>query len=227
MVEAHETERAGLEILRHHLEKSGRKMEKSNDKSFDLMVDGEYAELKTTAHGWENFDFLSLTNNQMKAVHTGILKRIFLVLNVRNPEKAKIIEFRADDLSKVNPIEIVHYEWNKGSIQHLVNDIEARMTEADLINEFTATRHTPQGFALRVRRISWPLPSRPISRWHTVSVLPESTSASALMEQRRRLLDDSRYFAVCSECNERNPVGWMRGDGICQSCAERNHGVVH
>jgi len=33
-------------------------------------------------------------------------------------------------------------------------------------------------------------------------------------------------FRTCVDCGESNPPEWMMNDGICQGCAERNHGVV-
>jgi hypothetical protein len=41
------------------------------------------------------------------------------------------------------------------------------------------------------------------------------------------VLDDVRYFRVCQECEQRNSVGWMDDDRICQGCAASNHGVVY
>jgi hypothetical protein len=43
----------------------------------------------------------------------------------------------------------------------------------------------------------------------------------------QEILDNEQYFKVCQECGKRKPRGWMHNDGICQSCAENNHGVVY
>jgi len=113
-----EIERLGFEILKNWLSENGRKFEKSGDKTCDLIVDGEYAELKATEYGWDKFIFLSLTENQEAALG-GRLKKIFLVLNVNDIKQAKVIEIDADELKKCKRNKIIHYEWNKGSIAHL------------------------------------------------------------------------------------------------------------
>lgn len=41
------------------------------------------------------------------------------------------------------------------------------------------------------------------------------------------LLSNEQYFRICNECGERNPCGWMHSQLICQSWAERNHGVIY
>lgn len=101
------------------------------------------------------------------------------------------------------------------------------MTDKELLEEFTGVRSRPNGVALRVRLITWPHPHESRTCWHTVALLPTGTTPTELDAARRRLLDDPKYFRVCAECHERNPSGWMCDDAICQSCAERNHGVVY
>lgn len=47
------------------------------------------------------------------------------------------------------------------------------------------------------------------------------------IDSSQRVLETKRYFRVCKDCGERNPVGWMCTDmGVCHECAERNHGIV-
>lgn len=40
--------------------------------------------------------------------------------------------------------------------------------------------------------------------------------------QKRR-----KTFGCCDECGKTNPPEWMHGKGLCQSCAEKNHGIVY
>lgn len=101
------------------------------------------------------------------------------------------------------------------------------MNDKELMDEFTDVRSGANGIALRVLRITWPHPHEPKSQWYTVTTLPIGTSLSDLDNARRDLLANPEHFRVCTECNERNPVGWMNDDSICQGCAERNHGVVY
>ncbi len=115
---AQSIESRGLEFLKNWLVERGRKVEESTDKTFDLIVDGEYAELKAKGNKWDKFDFLSLTENQEAALG-GKLKKIFLVLNVNDIKEAKVIEIDAAELRDCKRKTIVHYEWNKGVIAHL------------------------------------------------------------------------------------------------------------
>ena len=101
------------------------------------------------------------------------------------------------------------------------------MTIRELVDEFTDARPTVSGIAIRVRRISWPLPYEPRSRWCRVKLLPADADETTVMDARRSVLLDARHFAVCGECRQRRPVGWMSDARLCQSCAERNHGVVY
>jgi hypothetical protein len=105
-------------ILKRWLDVHGRKFQESDDKTFDLLVDGEYAELKAKAGGWAKFDFISLTQNQKVALGDK-LKRIFVVLNVQGPDEPEVIEIPANELLGRSCNEITHYEWNKGMLADL------------------------------------------------------------------------------------------------------------
>ena len=69
-----EIEKKGLKGLFQWLEDKGHKVELSDNKVFDIIVDGQYAEVKTKSGTWDKFDFLGLTQNQYKALETGELK---------------------------------------------------------------------------------------------------------------------------------------------------------
>ena len=101
------------------------------------------------------------------------------------------------------------------------------MNDKELLDEFTDVRSSPSGLVLRVRQITWPHPHEPKTRWHAVTRLPVGTSPTDIDAARQRLLLDPKYFRVCTECHQWKPSGWMHDDAICQSCAERNHGVMH
>ena len=97
---------------------NGRRVDDSPDNTFDLIVDGDYAEMKVKKRTWAEFDFISLTANQKEALGNP-LKRIFLVLNVGQPGHEEIVEINAEELLQCRRNEIQHYEWNKGDIKHL------------------------------------------------------------------------------------------------------------
>lgn len=111
-------ESKGLKILKIWLKANGRKFADSDDRTFDLIVDGKYAELKAKSRGWDSFDFIALTSNQKRSLGKK-LKLIFVVLNINDSNNAEVIEIKAEDLIKCKHNQIVHYEWNKGVIAHL------------------------------------------------------------------------------------------------------------
>ncbi len=51
MAEQHAIERRGCEIIRERLGATDRTVRKSDDRTFDLIVDGEYAEVKAKGNG--------------------------------------------------------------------------------------------------------------------------------------------------------------------------------
>jgi hypothetical protein len=101
------------------------------------------------------------------------------------------------------------------------------MNDADLIREFIRTVPGVSAIVIEVRMISWPHPHEPESAWITAAELPSGASQDRVGKAVRKLLKDRKYFRVCQECKERNPVGWTHDSKICQSCAERNHGVCY
>ncbi|MDX9689469.1 MAG: DUF3883 domain-containing protein [Proteobacteria bacterium] len=118
MTENHEIEKYGVAQLAEHLRSKGHNVRVSDKKTYDLIVDNQYAEVKTKAHGWSKFDFISLTQNQHNELGKE-LKKIYVVLNAKNADKIEFWEIDAKDLIDSNYNTIIHYEWNKGQIAHL------------------------------------------------------------------------------------------------------------
>jgi hypothetical protein len=106
-------------------------------------------------------------------------------------------------------------------------DRTRRMTEAEVIAEFTKTTRRPDGIRIVVAFIDWPSPAEPRTRWHVVTRLPTETPERNITAARNALLKNRRYFRLCNTCGETNPIGWMHDDHICQSCAEKDLGVVY
>jgi hypothetical protein len=52
----------------------------------------------------------------------------------------------------------------------------------------------------------------------------KSRLAALIGEARQKRLGS---FARCGECEQDFPPEWMHDEGLCQSCAERNHGVTY
>lgn len=101
------------------------------------------------------------------------------------------------------------------------------MDDQQLIDEFIRTTPSDTGVLIEVLIIDWPTPSQPVSSWVAAATVRGTPSLEKLQERVLRVLGTKKYFRVCGECGERNPMGWMHDNKICQSCAERNHGVVY
>jgi hypothetical protein len=119
MASAHEIQTEGMKRLKEWLDTNKRTFRDSDNKTFDLIVDEEYAELKAKGRGWCEFDFISLTKNQKKALGS-TLKRIFLVLNALDKGKSEVLEISGESLKQLLPREIRSYEYRKGILKILV-----------------------------------------------------------------------------------------------------------
>ena len=100
------------------------------------------------------------------------------------------------------------------------------MDRDQLRRDFVTVDRSDEAVVVRVRQIEWSGPHDPYITFHQELCDAEITDAEieALIE---RLLADDRFFGKCEECSEWNPRGWMHGQNLCQSCAQRNHGVVY
>jgi hypothetical protein len=74
--------------------------------------------------------------------------------------------------------------------------------------------HSPRLHARGVVELSWP------------AATADGIDALAAEAQRACAARMSR-FSTCSECGELTPPEWLHAPALCDSCAERNHGVVH
>ena len=101
------------------------------------------------------------------------------------------------------------------------------MKDRELLDEFVRVARTEGGVRILVREIRWEGPHTPVSTWVIARTLPATASETEVENSVVRILEDGDYFQVCNECGSRKPLGWMEGGGICQGCAEVNHGVVH
>lgn len=119
----HPTESKGIRILCKRLHKLGRTVEKSDKKTFDLVVDGKYAEVKTKERPFRELDFLSFTDNQYNEILNGNFT-IFLVCNLKEPEDAEIFEFSSTILKDIEPKKYTSHEYNKSVLKHLVDRIK-------------------------------------------------------------------------------------------------------
>jgi hypothetical protein len=104
----------GTELLKEKLLNLGYKVEKSDNKTFDLKVNGRYAEVKTKNKPFNKLDFISLTNKQYGNIQEDF--KIFLVCNVEDVSNIEFYELSSRDLLSIIPKKIVSYEYNKGEL---------------------------------------------------------------------------------------------------------------
>jgi len=77
--------------------------------------------------------------------------------------------------------------------------------------------HTPAVNGRDLARISWEdLPSD----------TEEATQVIQSLVDAARTIRRSK-FSRCNECGDVKPPEWMHDDRICQSCAEKHHGIVY
>lgn len=102
--------------------------------------------------------------------------------------------------------------------------------DVNLQRDFIRIDRTEAAIGVFVCEIDWPDPSQPVATWQRVATLPANSPESVVAQQVDSVLANPAFFAVCAECGERNPLGWMtdweEGELICQRCAEQNHHVV-
>ncbi len=101
------------------------------------------------------------------------------------------------------------------------------MNDRELLEEFIRVERDANQVRIFVREIHWDGPYTPLSTWVIEGDLPATATKAEANAAATDVLEDVRYFLVCRECEQRNPVGWMHNARICQACAEPNHGVVH
>ena len=102
------------------------------------------------------------------------------------------------------------------------------MNDSELIKEFIRIVNNEMQIQILVCKIEWNEgPHKPVSIWVIAKNLPAKSSESEIQYATTQVLHNMEYFSKCSECGERNPVGWMNDDHICQGCAQANHGIVY
>lgn len=101
------------------------------------------------------------------------------------------------------------------------------MNDTEIISRFIKVEQEDTELKILVHSISWPHPHEPKSNWPVATMFPMKSSTKEIESKILEVLQDKRYFQICQECQQRKPCGWMHTDGVRQSCAERNHGIVY
>lgn len=85
MSEIYQTASDGERLLAEYLQARSRKVEPSDNKTFDVIVDGRYAEVKRSRGPYSELGFVGLTDAQRHAMHHGPDFTLFVVCNTANP----------------------------------------------------------------------------------------------------------------------------------------------
>jgi hypothetical protein len=100
-----------------YLRAQGRTVVPSDDKTFDLIVDGRYAEIKTSREPYSKLGFIGLTAAQFKALEDGVDFALFVVCNSKDPTKLEVMELSASDLLKEQPKSEPTYYWYRSQLE--------------------------------------------------------------------------------------------------------------
>jgi len=122
MVETHSIEKRALELLKQHLASQGRTVRPSDNKTFDLIVDDRYGELKAKDKPYRAFDFFFMSENQYNAALAGPEFSLFLVCGVANEPEVQIFEIPSTRLRILRPKSEIHYYYDKGLVDQLLRD---------------------------------------------------------------------------------------------------------
>lgn len=101
------------------------------------------------------------------------------------------------------------------------------MDDHELVQRFIKIELEAGTINVLVCKIGWSGPHTPESTWELAAKLKADVPSTDIDAQIHKTLNNEQYFQVCQECGERKPCGWMHSKSVCQSCAERNHGLVY
>lgn len=101
------------------------------------------------------------------------------------------------------------------------------MDDHELVQRFIKVEPEAGIINVLVCKIGWSGSYTPVSTWELAVRLKADVPSADIDVQIHKALNNEQYFQVCKECGKRNPCGWMHSKSVCQSCAERNHGVVY
>jgi hypothetical protein len=121
MSEIYKRGETGRQLLRSYLEARGRKVQLSDIKTFDLIVDGVYAEVKSSHKPYSKLGFIGHTDNQRRALQDGKDFILFVVCNLSTPDCIEILEIRARDLLRELPKTESHHYWSRSQLDRIRN----------------------------------------------------------------------------------------------------------
>jgi hypothetical protein len=125
MSDVYDTGSEGERLLADYLTTRGRVVRRSDRKTFDLIVDDQYAEVKSSRGPYSSLGFIGLTEAQRAAMLAGVEFTIFVVCNVANPTALEVIEIPSTLLLVEEPkVERIHY-WYRTQLERCRNAASA------------------------------------------------------------------------------------------------------
>lgn len=119
MSEIYTTGSEGECALAQYLEERGHKVEPSDNKTFDLVVDGRYAEVKSSNKPYSDLGFIGLTGNQYDALEAGLDFTLYIVCNLDDPENLEVIEIDPPKLLDEEPVVELTYYWYRSQLERV------------------------------------------------------------------------------------------------------------
>ena len=96
----------------------------------------------------------------------------------------------------------------------------------DELEGFFRCKERDGAWVFEVAVVNW-TGQYPRLNWRRFREWPGKPTSDQLQESREAALQDPEYFGTCERCGEICNVGHMHDPQTCQSCAERELGVVY
>ena len=119
MSEIYETGSEGEQLLAEYLAARGHAVSRSDKKTFDLIVDGRYADVKASRAPYAKLGFIGLTDAQFAEMTAGVDFSVFVVCNTQNCEALEVIELTSTQLRAEPPTTATTYYWYRSQLERL------------------------------------------------------------------------------------------------------------
>lgn len=120
----------GKRLVAEHLTALGRTVAPSDRKTFDLVGDGKYAEMKTSNGPYSKHGFIGPTDAQYRELVDGTSVTIFVVCNAAFPDRLEVVEFDAAELLKEKPTVGCTYYWYRKQLDKCRADAGVKLPPA-------------------------------------------------------------------------------------------------
>lgn len=110
------------DLLILHLQGEGRSVSRQKG-TFDLLIDGDVAELKSKGNPFAKLDFITFTENQYQAIKNGDAFDTYVVCGIKDGYAPEAYRLPSQSLLRVEPNIVLSYEYPKRHIKRLVERI--------------------------------------------------------------------------------------------------------